>query len=136
MMDLGYKPQRTLSTLDLPYVQCDPPLEFEINNAVTFDFNLDMQRWAMDDGADDDLAIRLGAQLLKSVTSSTGETYKLGNSDTIGELIKSTSFEFLKSVLKGWVMLIAIERTAMQKKMMKYGKPSIITKPKNGQAVR
>ncbi len=134
MMKLGFNDRRTISTFDLPYLTCDPPLEFEINNVTSFEWNLSMQNWALEDEASEGLTVQLAAGFLLSVETIDGIRYDLGSEESIRDFVDSTSLEFLVGVLKSWVMLRAIEMNAAQKKMIKRGKPSNSTNQENGQA--
>lgn len=117
-MDLGYQRSKKISTLDLPWVICDPPLIFEFNNATSIEFGIELAALATGsqvwDVAD---VVSMGAQLLLKVTRSDGMEYELGNAESIQSLIDNTHPEFVRDVILGWFYLEATNRMRLKKKL-------------------
>lgn len=152
-MDLGYTEKIKLSTSELPYLSCEPPLVFEFNIQTTFGFNTRLDLWAVyQDLAEGgvnrfendefenvskeiaqckatDLLKDLASSLLLRVTRADGQSYELGTVETIESLIDSTSHDFVTNLLKSWMLRLAVEREKNKKKQGIYSTPS---QSKNG----
>ncbi len=128
-MDLGYKPTTKISTNDLPWVVCEPPLVFTFNNATQLRFGIELTQAATSgDILSDEQLLSLGSVLLLAVQTDDGDEYDLGSKKAIQELIDSTHPRFVEDVIFGWFYKTGLSRAASKKKQRRYSDQSEITK--------
>lgn len=113
-MKIPYNKIRTLSTVELPGVVCDPTLTFDFIANPSFELMKDISLWIKNPEWQE--TKRLATELIKAVIVPGGERWELGTLESIQELADQTEDIFIGNVINGWQTRISVERMTELKK--------------------
>jgi hypothetical protein len=125
-MKLGYKKIEEIASGQLPFVTSNIQLTFGFITSPAYWFMRDVAEWGAKCDAgeiDEAQTISLAAHLIKYVNTPDGESYELGDEESIKAFIDSTSLDFLVTIIAGWLFMAGMARAEHKKKQESFSEP-------------